>query len=160
MFKRRLAVLGAVCALALTGLAGSALADEPPSTAGAKVTCKTSDGKTFELPAGEPAGVVVTPDGQVKKVDPGEMAKLAVPAEKLPDGAEPPVLVKKDGAEPTVQVERIEGAEVPSAMAKADAVPGVPGIKAEDGVPGPPAVGEAPDGVHDIKVTIACEKPE
>ena len=48
MFKRRLAVLGAVAVLVLTGLGGSAMADEAPSTArGAKVTCTTSDGKSI-----------------------------------------------------------------------------------------------------------------
>ncbi|TMR25577.1 hypothetical protein ETD86_00085 [Nonomuraea turkmeniaca] len=145
MFKRRLAVLGAVCALALTGLAGSALADEPPSTAGAKVTCTTSDGKTIELSAAEPAkamGVVVAPDGEAKKVDPGEMVKLrAVPAEKLPEGAEPPVMVKK--------VELAEG----------DAVAAVPAKPAE-GLPVPPEAGKAPEGGHGKAVTIVCKKPE
>ncbi|MGI5285110.1 hypothetical protein ACQEVF_17490 [Nonomuraea polychroma] len=143
MFKRRLAVLGAVCALALTGLAGSALADEPHSTAGAKVTCTTSDGKTIELPAvepGEPMGVLVTQDGEVKKVDPDETVRLhAVPAEELPDGVEPPALVKRaegDGAVP--------------------ARPAVPG----DGPAVPPKVGTAPDGGPAMAVTIVCKKAE
>ncbi|MEU7829673.1 MULTISPECIES: hypothetical protein [unclassified Nonomuraea] len=48
MFKRRLAVLGAVGVLVLTGLGGSAMADEAPSAVpGVKVTCTTSDGKTI-----------------------------------------------------------------------------------------------------------------
>ncbi|HEX4814030.1 MAG TPA: hypothetical protein VFV66_14900 [Nonomuraea sp.] len=91
MLRRRVAVLGAACALALTGLGGSALADEPTAPAGAKVTCTTGDGRTVELPApepGEPTGVLVTPDGEIKKIDPGTVEK-ALPAHPLREGAEP-----------------------------------------------------------------------
>ncbi|MDP4504072.1 hypothetical protein [Nonomuraea turcica] len=152
MFKRRLAVLGAVCALALTGLAGSALADEPPSAAGAKVTCTTSDGKTIELPGvepGKPMGVLVTSEGEVKQVDPGEMVMhRAVPAEKLPEGAEPPIMVKK-----------VEAGAVATELADGDAVRAVPAKPAE-GLPVPPEAGKAPEGGPGKAVTIVCKKPE
>ncbi|MEO3800067.1 hypothetical protein [Nonomuraea sp. B1E8] len=79
MFKRRLAVLAAVATLAVTGLAGSALADEPASpTAGTKVICKTSDGKTIEMFKVRPVkGFKATrPDGEVRKAEPGETVAL------------------------------------------------------------------------------------
>lgn len=143
MFKRRLAVLGAVCALALTGLAGSALADEPPAAAGAKATCTTSDGKTIELPEaepGKPMGIMVTSDGEVKKVDPDEMRLHAVPAEKLPEGAEPPVLVKK--------AEAVPGRPIDIKDIKVEAGAGVGVAEAPDGKPGK------------VALTIICKKPE
>ncbi|WP_327586654.1 hypothetical protein OHA25_06350 [Nonomuraea sp. NBC_00507] len=152
MFKRRLAVLGAVCALALTGLAGSALADEPPSAAGAKVTCTTSDGKTIELPGvepGKPMGVLVTSEGEVTQVDPGEMVMhRAVPAEKLPEGAEPPIMGKK-----------VEAGAVAIELADGDAVPAVPAQPAE-ALPVPPEAAKGPEGDHGKAVTIVCKKPE
>ncbi|MBT2226501.1 hypothetical protein [Nonomuraea sp. NEAU-A123] len=97
MFKRRLAVLGAVGVLVLTALGGSAMADEVPSTApGAKVTCTTSDGKSIAFARADavgvpgevskaeaPEGIAVTrtEDGQVeiKEVPEGEVLE-AVPA--------------------------------------------------------------------------------
>ncbi|MFI7708349.1 hypothetical protein [Nonomuraea sp. NPDC049480] len=156
MFKRRLAVLGAVCALALTGLAGSALADEPPATAGGKATCTTSDGKTIELPEaqpGKPMGIMVTSDGEVKKVDPDEMWLRAVPAEKLPEGAEPPVPAEK----------LPEGAEPPVLVKKAEAAPGHPidikDIKVEAGAG--VGVAEARGGKPEkAALTIICKKAE
>ncbi|WP_188188880.1 hypothetical protein [Nonomuraea sp. SYSU D8015] len=146
MFKRRLAVLGAVCALALTGLAGSALASEPPSTAGAKATCTTSDGQTIELPAGEPGkpvGIVVGPDGKVKKIDPDEAVKIrAVPAEKAPEGVTPPA-----------EVEAVD----PPAELEGDVMKAVPALPAE----ALPQVGVKPgeDGVAKT-VKIVCKKSE
>ncbi|MEU4230887.1 hypothetical protein AB0F17_41910 [Nonomuraea sp. NPDC026600] len=69
MFKRRLAVLGAVGVLVLTALGGSAMADEAPSTApGAKVTCTTSDGKSIAFARAEAAGA----PGEVSKGEAGE----------------------------------------------------------------------------------------
>ncbi|TMR34039.1 hypothetical protein, partial [Nonomuraea zeae] len=105
MFKRRLAVLGAAAVLAVTGLAGSAMADETPSpTAGAKVTCVTSDGKTIELAEALPAealpgkavagkakgGVVVSPDGKVTRFGPdeGPLKTEALPEGKVPEEAQ------------------------------------------------------------------------
>ncbi|MFD1547643.1 hypothetical protein [Nonomuraea guangzhouensis] len=97
MFKRRLAVLGAVGVLVLTALGGSAMADEAPSTVpGAKVTCTTSDGKSIEFArakavaapdevskAAAPEGIAVTrtDDGQIeiKELTKGEVLE-AVPA--------------------------------------------------------------------------------
>lgn len=70
MFKRRLAVLGAVAVLVLTGLGGSAMADEAPSTApGAKVTCTTSDGKSIAFAKSVPA---VAMPGDVSKAEASE----------------------------------------------------------------------------------------
>jgi len=65
MMKRRFAVLGAVAALTIAGLSGSALAGTPTPSAAEKVVCKTADGKVIELAAplrraaageGRPAG--------------------------------------------------------------------------------------------------------
>jgi hypothetical protein len=158
MFKRRLAVLGAVCALALTGLAGSALADEPPSTAGAKVTCTTSDGKIIELSAvvpGERMGVLVGPDGKVKKVDPGERIESHA-AQKLPDGAEPPAEVPD--VEPPAEVK--EGTVLPTEVKEGAVALGVPGIPAE-GAKGHFKVGVKPSEDGTAKtVSITCKKSE
>ena len=94
MFKRRLAVLGAVGVLVLTALGGSAMADEAPSTApGAKVTCTTSDGKTFVLAermhvAGVRGEVSKTeaPEGiAVTRTDDGQVTIEAVPEGTVPD---------------------------------------------------------------------------
>ncbi|MEV0613575.1 hypothetical protein AB0I81_09640 [Nonomuraea sp. NPDC050404] len=73
MIKRRLAVLGGVAVFALAGLTGSAMANEPTPTAGSKVICKTSDGKTVEMSKALPVkeGVVVGPDGKVKRIGGG-----------------------------------------------------------------------------------------
>ncbi|TDD24214.1 hypothetical protein [Nonomuraea diastatica] len=112
MFKRRLAVLGAVATLAVTGLAGSALADEPAGpTAGTKVICKTSDGKTIELIRAKPVrGVkVATRDGKVTKAEPGTEPSATVElkdgdhpkwmkAKPLPEGEVLPDVPFKDGA--------------------------------------------------------------
>ncbi|MFG3437670.1 hypothetical protein ACGF0J_10545 [Nonomuraea sp. NPDC047897] len=74
MFKRRIAVLGAVGVLVLTGLAGSALADETPAPADSKIVCKTSDGKVIEF-SGR-VGAIKGPDGET----------LVAWAEPLADG--------------------------------------------------------------------------
>ncbi|MFI7453575.1 hypothetical protein ACIBQX_39215 [Nonomuraea sp. NPDC049714] len=111
MFKRRLAVLGAVAVLALSGLGGSALAaGEPPvSVPGAKVTCTTADGKPVAIKVAKamPAdGDVVTypatpADGKVRTAEKndlhvtkhldGELLTIeAVPAtEAVPPSDEP-----------------------------------------------------------------------
>ncbi|MGN9837610.1 hypothetical protein ACTMTI_05760 [Nonomuraea sp. H19] len=160
MFKRRLAVLGAVCALALTGLAGSALADDPHSTAGAKVTCTTSDGRTIELPElqpGKPAGIMAGPDGEVKPVDPDEIVKEAVPAEKLPEGSEEILIEKTDG-----DAVRVHPAK-PGELADVKAIKVFKGkaVKVAEGEDGPSAVAEALEGGEPGKmVKIVCKKPE
>ncbi|MEV6039893.1 hypothetical protein AB0L65_52880 [Nonomuraea sp. NPDC052116] len=90
MFKRRLALLGAVAVLAITGLTGSAMADETPGAAGAKVTCKTADGKTVqvaEFARTAPAGKIVGPDGKVREFKPSDTVKV----DALPDGEAPPL---------------------------------------------------------------------
>ncbi|MEU8103950.1 hypothetical protein AB0C18_09510 [Nonomuraea muscovyensis] len=67
MFKRRMAILGAVGALVLTGLAGSALADDAPGARpAAKVVCKTSDGQVIEF--AQRVGAIKAekgPDGEI-----------------------------------------------------------------------------------------------
>ncbi|MEV0828590.1 hypothetical protein [Nonomuraea rubra] len=132
MFKRRLAVLGAVAVLAITGMAGSALADEPAPAAGAKVTCTTADGKPVEVAQALPAkpGTLVGPDGKVERLD----ADGAVKVERLPDGG---VAVKK--AEP---------------LSPEDFVKAVPALPAEDteGV-------TLPEGDPAKTVEIICKKP-
>ncbi|MEU6713874.1 hypothetical protein ABZ897_20580 [Nonomuraea sp. NPDC046802] len=130
MFKRRLATLGAVAVLAISGLAGSAMADQTPTptsatsaaaVAGAKVICKTPDGKTVELKHALP--MAATKDGKVRQLDPAEIeelkkAKDAGPVEgagkteafkKLTDGKGMEVkdFVKGEG----VQIRKIEGGE-------------------------------------------------
>ncbi|NBE91959.1 hypothetical protein FE391_18370 [Nonomuraea sp. KC401] len=85
MIKRRLAVLAAVAGLAVTGLAGSAMADEPSSfadlTAGTKVICKTSDGKTIEVVRAMPAeGAKPTaPDRATARVERAKPAEVTAP---------------------------------------------------------------------------------
>ncbi|MFI7636996.1 hypothetical protein [Nonomuraea sp. NPDC049400] len=165
MFKRRLAVLGAVAVLAITGLAGSAMADETPATAGGKVTCKTADGKTVTL--SEIGGKVATRDGKVKVIKPDEKLKI----DRLPDGeALPPGAVKAerlpDGELPEgVQIERLPDGEV-----RVEALPdgklpegvqAVPARPAEPGDEGPvrvqPPAGAPKDA---MKVKIICEQAD
>ncbi|MEU0564694.1 hypothetical protein ABZ297_04735 [Nonomuraea sp. NPDC005983] len=88
MFKRRVATLAAVGVLVLTGLAGSAMAaDNVPPTAGQKVTCTTSDGKTVELTAVRAAdassavAIKRDADGTVSSVAP---ETIAAPTEGQP----------------------------------------------------------------------------
>ncbi|NJP97483.1 hypothetical protein HCN51_50060 [Nonomuraea sp. FMUSA5-5] len=111
MFKKRLAVLGAVAVLTVTGLGGAALADDHAPTAGTKVTCTTPDGTTVENPPALPEGaeigfkqgVVVSQDGKVTRLGSNETGQpqsglpgkpnLTTPSDTpdvtiLPDGSE------------------------------------------------------------------------
>ncbi|MEV5888198.1 hypothetical protein [Nonomuraea fuscirosea] len=91
MFRRRLAVLGAVAVLAITGLAGSAMADETPApTAGSKMVCTTSDGKTIELMPALPAGdVLAAPKGEATRAGArGVAVRIKAGAVQIKDGAE------------------------------------------------------------------------
>ncbi|TDD12711.1 hypothetical protein E1292_00085 [Nonomuraea deserti] len=153
MFKRRLAVLAAVATLAVTGLAGSALADEPLGpTAGAKVICKTSDGKTIELTKALPAegAKPAGPDGATARVEPAKPAKPA-------DAAAP---VKPEYGE-TVEIQR-----APAKGGKRSEGEVRRGVRADGGtwkaVPAVPAEGimvRASEG-PDKTVTITCKKAE
>jgi hypothetical protein len=132
MFKRRLAVLGTVAVLALTGLAGSAMADDPSTAPDrAKVTCKTTDGKIVKFGPGKAGKSFVTSDGKAgksfvtsdgKAVKKGDLPPL--PDEGLPAVAGKPGLELQDseGAElaaparASVQlkkVKEVEGDEAP-----------------------------------------------
>ncbi|MFG6194073.1 hypothetical protein [Nonomuraea sp. JJY05] len=148
MFKRRLALLGAVAVLAITGLTGSAMADETPGAAGAKVTCKTADGKIVQLAEAAPRafGKIVGPDGKVREFKPGDTVKV----DALPDGEVPPpgvakaVPVPPDGAEGTKTVpDPSDGVEV----TKAVPVPS-DGAEVAEAVPLPE--GELPDAVRAV----------
>ncbi|MEV0234794.1 hypothetical protein [Nonomuraea sp. NPDC050786] len=177
MFKRRLAVLGAVAVLAITGLAGSAMADETPAAPGAKVTCKTADGKTITLP--EIGGKVATGDGKAKLIQPDDKLKIdrvpgsealppdVVKAKPLPDGELPPDVVKakplpngelpqgvkierlRDG----VKVEALPDGKLPEGVEAAPARPAEPGDEAFELAR--PRAG-APEGAG--KVLLICEK--
>ncbi|WP_084965936.1 hypothetical protein [Thermoactinospora rubra] len=132
MRKRRAAVLGAAAVLALmTGLSGSALADEGPG--GEKtLVCKTSDGKRFEVSAATPAKTVDLADG------------TAVAVTRAPDAAP---------AEGTV--ERIEFTRVVPADEAGEWKEAVPAVPAE------PAAGKAKLAdeaapVDGHAVTITC----
>ncbi|MEV4167877.1 hypothetical protein [Nonomuraea sp. NPDC049709] len=145
MFKRRLAVLGAVAVLAITGLAGSAMADEPAPTAGSKAVCTTSDGTTIELTEALPAkkGIVVKRDGKVT-VEPDGTPSEAVKVEALPEGVEPGE-IKKHVLEPGD---------------KAEAVPALPALPAEPGDMVQFGDGQAPPEGLAKTVKIICKKPE
>ncbi|MEV0382975.1 hypothetical protein [Nonomuraea sp. NPDC050643] len=146
MFKRRLAVLGAAAVLAITGLAGSALADEAPVPAGTEVICTTSDGKVVALAKALPADAesrVATRDGKVKLIKPGEKVDI----ESVPDGDLPEAVTGK--ALPVPEGEFTE------------AVPALPVLPAEPGVAGPSIAVTVPaEGAQAKTVSIMCEKPE
>ncbi|WP_433436081.1 hypothetical protein [Nonomuraea sp. CA-141351] len=150
MFKRRLAVLGAAAVLAVTGLAGSALADETPATTGGTVTCKTADGKTITLPEIRGGKFFARAEklkaDKLKAVEPGDTVKI----EALPDGETPP-----PGA---VKVKPLPDGELPDLP---DSGKAVPAQRAEPGDKGPvhvqPPAG-APKGA--MKVKIICEKAD
>ncbi|MEV0351351.1 hypothetical protein AB0H88_36725 [Nonomuraea sp. NPDC050680] len=115
MFKRRLAVLGAVGVLVLTGLGGSAMADEAPSTVpGVKVTCTTSDGKTIAFAERARAAR----DFAVK------------PGEKAPEGG---VAVRRLDDQ-TIEIESLPEGAVTEAVPAKPAVKGE-GFTAEGGEP-------------------------
>ncbi|MEQ4720292.1 hypothetical protein [Nonomuraea sp. B19D2] len=165
MFKRRLAVLGAVAVLAITGLAGSAMADETPVTAGGKVTCKTADGKTITLP--EIGGKVAMCDGKVKAIKPDDKLKIdrlpdgealppgAVKAERLPDGELPGGVQSERVPDGEMQVEGLPDGKLP------EGVQAVPARPAEPGNEGPvhmrPPAGAPKDA---MKVELICEKTD
>ncbi|MGW0810479.1 hypothetical protein [Nonomuraea sp. NPDC002799] len=145
MFKRRLVALGAAAVLAITGLAGSALADETPSP---KPTCTTADGKPIELSKALPpkrGAVIVSPDGKVTRVEPGSKQD-GMKIEKLPDGELP------DAAALAVPFE--EGIPLPDGVPldAPHAEPGQELRKVEAGV-------AAPDGPAKT-IKIVCKKPE
>ncbi|MEV1239085.1 hypothetical protein ACIBO2_18485 [Nonomuraea sp. NPDC050022] len=105
MFKRRLAVLGAVGVLVLTGLGGSAMADEAqPPVPGVKVTCTTSDGKTIAF--AEPARPLAAKPGE-KAPEGGVAVRLrddkTIEIESLPEGA----VTKALPAKPAVKGEEL-----------------------------------------------------
>ncbi|MBB5776116.1 hypothetical protein [Nonomuraea jabiensis] len=164
MFKRRLALLGAVAVLAVTGLTGSALADETPGPAGAKVTCKTADGESVQMAEALPGagGRTVGPDGKVREFKPGDTVKV----DALPEGEVPPDVWKAvpaqpdgvdvtkvlptlpDGVEVRKAVPLPEDGKLPEAVQAVPAQPAKPGEKLDA-----PAAG--------IKVVkIICEKTD
>jgi len=163
MFKRRLAVLGAVGVLVLTALGGSAMADEAPPTApGAKVTCTTSDGKTFVLAermhvAGARGEVSETeaPEGiAATRTDDGQVTIEALPEGTVPDAvpALPAVPAEGEGftadgggepADDTVKLEWRTAQKAEDGTAQ----------KAEDGTTQKAEDGSAPVDA----ITVKCE---
>ncbi|MEU6788210.1 hypothetical protein ABZ912_54230 [Nonomuraea angiospora] len=173
MFKRRLALLGAVAILAITGLTGSAMADETPGAAGAKVTCKTADGKTVQLSEfarTAPAGKIVGPDGKVREFKPSDTVKV----DALPDGEAPPV----DAAQAVPAQEDGEALEVTKAVpvpedgemlkvTKAEPLPedgklpdGMQAVPAQPAQPAKPGEKLDAPSVAIKAVKIICEKTD
>ncbi|MFC5823329.1 hypothetical protein [Nonomuraea insulae] len=154
MFKRRLAVLGAVAVLAITGLAGSAMADEPPvPTAGSKVVCTTSDGKTIELTKAMPAELK---DGKFMRTQPGggaepvEGGKVTAPA-----GKAMPALPSGDAVKLEKLPEPPKGAKGEMHIMRSDA-----GSPEEAKKALPAELAElAPEGVNKT-IKITCVAPE
>ncbi|QFY05402.1 hypothetical protein GBF35_00725 [Nonomuraea phyllanthi] len=158
MFKRRLAVLGAVAVLAVTGLAGSALADDAaPAPAGA-VTCTTADGKTVTLAEAKPAGKIgkiIARDG-IKAVKRGDTVEIqALGPEDAPKAPEAALAVPAEPAQPVTPGG--EPAEMlPAEPGKAGTVHVKPGEEAR-------VYGEAPvDGPEGFARTmkIICKKAD
>ncbi|MFG1702573.1 hypothetical protein ACFLIM_05215 [Nonomuraea sp. M3C6] len=106
MFKRRVAIVTAVAALGLAGMAGSALADEGPVRVhggselvlqGGRLTCWLSDGEVVKFSKAKVTELIegdfveptlewsVTEDG-VTTV-PADRLSISVPAKKLPGKA-------------------------------------------------------------------------
>ncbi|GAA3599291.1 hypothetical protein GCM10022419_098770 [Nonomuraea rosea] len=104
MYKRRLAVLGAVAVCAIAGLGGSAMADDHSPTAGTKVTCTSADGKTVENPPALPEGaqegfkkgVMISPDGEVKHFGSDETTGDETTGNRTGD-----VIIKEEGSDET-----------------------------------------------------------
>ncbi|TDE55643.1 hypothetical protein E1295_13970 [Nonomuraea mesophila] len=135
MFKRRLAVLAAVATLAVTGLAGSALADEPVRpTAGTKVICKTSDGRTIEIVrARSMEGVKpARPDGEIRKTKPMKGFEATRPDGEIRKAKPAETVVLREG-DPAAEVKALplpaEKAEALTRVEEGDAVrsPAEPG---------------------------------
>lgn len=143
MFRRRLAVLGTAAMLALTGLGGSAMADDAPtdaasSTASGTVSCRTSDGKDIKFAEGMKGRVFVTKDGEVHK----EGDASAMPVPPLPEGEAGPVLKTAPGL-PSSPAETFAPTET------VEAVPALPATEAPEG--GDPAT--------TVKILCVAEKP-
>ncbi|WP_043619812.1 hypothetical protein [Nonomuraea candida] len=177
MFKRRLAVLGAVAVLTVTGLAGSALADGPAPAEDTKVTCTTSDGRTVELVKALPAekGVVVRREGKVARIGSDAHVTPALPegeaAPALPEG-EAPEAVKIRPLSPEEleklgkigKLEKVAPAETrkltPEEIEKlapgdvVKAMPALPALPTETGEAAAPVEGWAKTA------KVVCEKPE
>lgn len=83
MFKRRVMILSAAAVLVMTGLAGSALADDVPTPSPGKVTCTTSDGKTLEVDEGKP--ISIDDEGNITE---GRVGPPPGAPEGTPEGAE------------------------------------------------------------------------
>ncbi|SEG77456.1 hypothetical protein SAMN05444920_104494 [Nonomuraea solani] len=142
MFKRRLAVLGAAAVLAITGLAGSAMADQTPAPAGTKVTCTTSDGKTIEIAEALPA----------RKGEPVPGAGIAV--RKTADGVEVTAI-------PAGEMEGEWHKTTKPLPADAESVESVPALPAKPGETVELPTLDAPVKGDPAKtVRIICEKPE
>ncbi|WP_433514247.1 hypothetical protein ACQP2T_00635 [Nonomuraea sp. CA-143628] len=148
MFKRRLAVLGAVGVLVLTGLGGSAMADEAPSSVpGVKVTCTTSDGKTIAF---------------AERARPTKDF-VAKPGEKAPEGGV--ALRLRD--DQTIEIESLpEGAIPEGAVTKALPAKPAEGFTAEGGEPAeagktgiaqPTEDGSLPTKTFAKTVAVKCE---
>ncbi|MET7333413.1 hypothetical protein [Nonomuraea sp. NPDC005650] len=166
MFKRRLALLGAVAVIAVTGLTGSALADEAPGTAGAKVTCKTADGATVQIAEAVPGvpGKIATGDGKVRVTKPDGKLKVDV----LPDGEVPAlglakaVPVPQDGEAPVATMRVPENGEAPvlttAPIPDGELPEGVQAVPAQPAKPGDAPTGEPPAFTKTVK--IVCEKAD
>ncbi|MEV4072480.1 hypothetical protein ACGFJC_27630 [Nonomuraea fuscirosea] len=142
MFKRRLAVLGAVAVLAITGVAGSAMADQTPApAAGSKVVCTTSDGKTIEIMPALPAKDVLAKGEAVRAGADG----VAVRVKDLSDGFE-------GEAGKVVKGSRIASEEVPEMGVALPARPAQPSDAAEGVAPPENGLAET--------VSISCKKAE
>ncbi|NUR91774.1 MAG: hypothetical protein HOY71_47510, partial [Nonomuraea sp.] len=93
MFRRRLAVLGTAAVLALTGLGGSAMADEAPTgdAPAAAITCTTSDGHDIKLAEPVKGKVIVTRDADgvsaLPEGEPGKIMMKAMPATPATPGS-------------------------------------------------------------------------
>ncbi|MBF8185617.1 hypothetical protein ITP53_07675 [Nonomuraea sp. K274] len=163
MYKRRLAVLGAAAVLAITGLAGSAMADEAPP-AGGKVTCMTSDGKPIEV-AEFKQPMKLDRDGKVTKAEPGKAFRLeqGKPVKVLGRDGKPIEVKPGVRSDETVELSRVtEGDVVPAKPLPADEFPdGRRAVPSEDAVRAQPAEpgADVPEGVAK-PVKVICKKAE
>ncbi|WP_431920703.1 hypothetical protein [Nonomuraea jabiensis] len=161
MFKRRLALLGAVAVLAIGGLTGSALADETPPSAGAKVTCKTADGESVQLAKvlPGPAGKTVGPDGKVREFKPSDTMKV----DALPDGEVPPDVAKAlpEGVEVTKAVPGLpDGVEITKAVPLPEDGKLLDTMQAQPAQPAKPGEKVDAPSVAIKAVKIICEKTD
>ena len=157
MFKRRLAILGAVGVLVVTGLTGSALAGTTPPAPEGTVTCTTGDGKVvYSGVTAKAIEVVKGADGEVVIKESAEPVRVVMKATGATDAD---VLVQSaEGTESeTIRATRLEDGVQAGAVRAVPAEPLPQGAKtAEPLLEAAETAAPLPEGAELGESVIMC----